>query len=133
VVSAYAPWPVSSRYAAVAMAAMALIGVCCTLREWRAAYGLILQGTGIAVLYLTIFAAMRLHPLISPGAALALLVVVTICSAILAVLQNAMGLAVVAALGGFEETILTSTEMCNQVALFRCCAHVEDGISARTW
>ena len=27
--------------------------------------GLILQGTGIAVLYLTIFAAMRLHPLIS--------------------------------------------------------------------
>ena len=34
-------------------------------------HGLILQGTGIAVLYLTIFAAMRLHPLISPGAALA--------------------------------------------------------------
>ncbi len=50
------------------------------------------------------------------GAALALLVVVTICSAILAVLQNAMGLAVVAALGGFAAPILTSTGSGNHVA-----------------
>lgn len=61
--------PVEYRYAGVALAAMALLGVGWWLRERRAAYGLILQGTGIAVLYLTIFAAMRLHPLISPGAA----------------------------------------------------------------
>lgn len=59
--------PVEYRYAGVALAAMALLGVGWWLRERRAAYGLILQGTGIAVLYLTIFAAMRLHPLISPA------------------------------------------------------------------
>ena len=44
-----------------------------------------LQGTGIAVLYLTVFAAMRLHPLLDPGLALGLLVAVTLFSAILAV------------------------------------------------
>ncbi|MDF5807627.1 DUF2339 domain-containing protein [Pseudomonas aeruginosa] len=125
--------PVEYRYAGVALAAMALLGVGWWLRERRAAYGLILQGTGIAVLYLTIFAAMRLHPLISPGAALALLVVVTICSAILAVLQNAMGLAVVAALGGFAAPILTSTGSGNHVALFSYFALLNAGIFAIAW
>ncbi len=123
----------STAYAGVALAAMALLGVGWWLRERRAAYGLILQGTGIAVLYLTIFAAMRLHPLISPGAALALLVVVTICSAILAVLQNAMGLAVVAALGGFAAPILTSTGSGNHVALFSYFALLNAGIFAIAW
>ena len=99
--------PVELRYAGVALAAIVLLVLGWRLREKRAAYGLMLQGTGIAVLYLTIFAAMRLHPLITPGAALALLVVVTICLAMLAVLQNAMSLAVAAVLGGFAAPILT--------------------------
>ncbi|MBW5455805.1 DUF2339 domain-containing protein, partial [Pseudomonas aeruginosa] len=119
--------PGEYRYAGVALAAMALLGVGWWLRERRAAYGLILQGTGIAVLYLTIFAAMRLHPLISPGAALALLVVVTICSAILAVLQNAMGLAVVAALSDFAAHIHNSTVSCKHVELIRYLARLDDG------
>ncbi|MGC3385693.1 DUF2339 domain-containing protein, partial [Pseudomonas aeruginosa] len=73
---------------------------------------------GNAVLYLTIYAAMRLNPLITPRAALALLVLVKICSAILAVLQNAMGLEVVAALRGFAAPILTSTGSGKPVAVF---------------
>jgi hypothetical protein len=50
-----------------------------------------LQGTAIAVLSLSVFAAMRVHPLLDPGAALGLLVLVTLFSAILAVKQDALG------------------------------------------
>ena len=58
--------PVELRYAGVAAAAVALLGLGWWLRHRREGYALILQGTGIAVLYLTVFAAMRLHPLIDP-------------------------------------------------------------------
>lgn len=57
----------------------------------------------------------------------------TICSAILAVLQNAMGLAVVAALGGFAAPILTSTGSGNHVALFSYFALLNAGIFAIAW
>ena len=67
--------PIELRYAGVAAAAIGLLGLGWWLRLRNSNYGLMLQGTGIAVLYLTVFAAMRLHPLIDPGAALGLLVV----------------------------------------------------------
>jgi len=93
----------------------------------------VLQGTGIAVLYLTVFAAMRLHPLLDPGLALGLLVAVTLFSAILAVQQNALGLAAAAALGGFAAPILTSTGSGNHVALFSYFALLNAGIFAIAW
>jgi uncharacterized membrane protein len=92
-----------------------------------------LQGTGIAVLYLTVFAAMRLHPLLDPSAALGLLVAVTVFSAILAITQDALGLAAAAALGGFAAPILTSTGAGNHVALFSYFALLNAGILAIAW
>ena len=94
---------------------------------------LMLQGTGIAVLYLTVFAAMRLHPLLDAKMALGLLVLVTAFSAILAVAQNALGLAVAAALGGFAAPILTSTGSGNHVALFSYFILLNSGIFAIAW
>ena len=91
--------PVELRYMGVAASALALLGLGWWLRRRNPGYALVLQGTGIAVLYLTVFAAMRLHPLLDPGMALGLLVAVTLFSAILAVQQNALGLAAAAALG----------------------------------
>lgn len=125
--------PVEMRYAGVAASAIALLGLGWWLRLRNPSYALMLQGTGIAVLYLTVFAAMRLHPLLSPGMALSLLLVVTLCSAILAVAQNAMGLAAVAALGGFAAPILTSTGSGNHVALFSYLALLNAGIFAIAW
>ena len=125
--------PVELRYAGVALCAVVLLGLGWRLRERKGAYGLILQGTGIAVLYLTVFAAMRLHPLIAPELALLLLVAVTVCSAILAVVQNAMGLAAAAALGGFAAPILTSTGSGDHVALFSYFALLNAGIFAIAW
>ncbi|MBM7061095.1 DUF2339 domain-containing protein [Pseudomonas sp. UL073] len=125
--------PVELRYSGVALAAIALLALGWWLRRRNAGYGLILQGTGIAVLYLTVFAAMRLHPLLSPQAALLLLVVVTLCSAVLAVAQDALGLAAVAALGGFAAPILTSTGAGNHVALFSYFALLNAGIFVIAW
>ena len=122
--------PVELRYAGVAASAIALLGLGWWLRRRNPSYGLMLQGTGIAVLYLTVFAAMRLHPLLDPKLALGLLVLVTAFSAILAVAQNALGLAVAAALGGFAAPILTSTGSGNHVALFSYFILLNAGILA---
>ena len=125
--------PVELRYAGVAAAALGLLALGWWLRLRNSSYALMLQGTGIAVLYLTVFAAMRLHPLLDPTAALGLLVVVTVFSAILAITQNALGLAAAAALGGFAAPILTSTGAGNHVALFSYFALLNAGILAIAW
>ncbi|MFD2882529.1 DUF2339 domain-containing protein [Pseudomonas lini] len=125
--------PVELRYAGVAASALGLLALGWWLRLRNSNYALMLQGTGIAVLYLTVFAAMRLHPLLDPTAALGLLVVVTVFSAILAITQNALGLAAAAALGGFAAPILTSTGAGNHVALFSYFALLNTGILAIAW
>ncbi|MGV8886982.1 MAG: DUF2339 domain-containing protein [Pseudomonas sp.] len=125
--------PIELRYAGVAAAALGLLGLGWWLRLRNSHYALMLQGTGIAVLYLTVFAAMRLHPLLDPTAALGLLVAVTVFSAILAITQDALGLAAAAALGGFAAPILTSTGAGNPVALFSYFALLNAGILAIAW
>ncbi|UZE24171.1 DUF2339 domain-containing protein [Pseudomonas sp. B21-056] len=125
--------PIELRYAGVAASALGLLGLGWWLRQRNNSYALMLQGTGIAVLYLTVFAAMRLHPLLDSKAALGLLVAVTVFSAILAVTQNALGLAAAAALGGFAAPILTSTGSGNHVALFSYFILLNTGILAIAW
>lgn len=125
--------PIELRYAGVALAAIVLLGLGWWLRRRNPNYGLMLQGAGIAVLYLTVFAAMRLHPLLAPEMAFGLLVAVTLFSAILAVTQDALGLAAAAALGGFAAPILTSSGSGNHVALFSYFALLNAGIFAIAW
>ncbi|MCS3839858.1 putative membrane protein [Pseudomonas sp. JAI111] len=125
--------PIELRYAGVAAVALGLLGLGWWLRHRNNNYALMLQGTGIAVLYLTVFAAMRLHPLLDPTAALGLLVAVTVFSAILAITQDSLALACVAALGGFAAPILTSTGAGNHVALFSYFALLNAGILAISW
>ncbi|WP_085725489.1 DUF2339 domain-containing protein [Pseudomonas sp. R37(2017)] len=125
--------PLELRYASVAAAALGLLGLGWWLRARNGSYALILQGTGIAVLYLTVFAAMRLHPLLDPSAAFGLLVAVTVCSAILAITQDSLGLAAAAALGGFAAPILASTGAGSHVALFSYFILLNTGILAIAW
>ncbi|MCP3868747.1 MAG: DUF2339 domain-containing protein [Gammaproteobacteria bacterium] len=125
--------PIELRYAGVAASAIVLLALGWWLRLRNTHYGLILQGTGIGVLYLTVFAAMRLHPLLDPQIAFTLLVLVTICSAILAVVQNALSLAAAATLGGFAAPILASTGSGNHAALFSYFTLLNTGIFAIAW
>ena len=125
--------PIEARYAGVAVAALALLGLGWWLRERNESFALMLQGTGVAVLYLTVFAAMKVHTLLAPGMAFSLLVAVTVFSAILAVTQNALALACVAALGGFAAPLLTSSGEGSHVALFSYFALLNAGIFAIAW
>ncbi|MFJ2694497.1 DUF2339 domain-containing protein [Pseudomonas sp. NPDC087336] len=125
--------PIELRYAGVAAVALGLLGLGWWLRSRNNEYALMLQGAAIAVLYLTVFAAMRLHPLLDPSAAFGLLVAVTVFSAILAITQNALGLAAAAALGGFAAPLLASTGAGSHVALFSYFALLNAGILVIAW
>lgn len=110
--------PVELRVAAVAAGGVALLLLGWRLRERRPAYALAMQGAGVAVLYLTTFAALRLWALIPAEAAFILLAFIAVFAAFLAVAQDAMVLAVIAAGGGFLAPILASTGEGSHVMLF---------------
>ena len=110
--------PIELRLIAVALGGIALLVVGWRLRDKRAQYSWALQGGGIGVLYLTIFAAMKLYQLIPAGPALALLAAVAFLSAFIAVKQSAMPLAILGFAGGFLAPILTSTGHGSHVGLF---------------
>ena len=110
--------PIELRLMAVALGGIALLVVGWRLRDKRAQYSWALQGGGIGVLYLTIFAAMKLYQLIPAGPAFALLAGVAFLSAFIAVKQSAMPLAILGFAGGFLAPILTSTGHGSHVGLF---------------
>lgn len=110
--------PVELKLAGVAAFGLALLAIGWRLRDRHRGYALSVQGGGIGVLYLTIFAAFRLFGLLPPGAAFALLVVLVIGASLLAWLQRAQALAVLGSVGGFLAPLLISTGGGNHVALF---------------
>ncbi len=110
--------PVEARYVGIVLGSLVLLGLGWRLRQKRPGFALSLQGGGIGVLYLTLFAAMRLHQLLPASLVLVCLVGIVVLSATLAVLQNSMALAVIGILGGFAAPILTSTGSGSHVQLF---------------
>ena len=109
---------IEARYLAVTAAAGVLLAIGWRLRERLPVYALSLQGGGIGMLYLTIFAAFRLHQIVPAPFAFVLLVALTAFTGVLAVLQNSMVLAILGTVGGFLAPVLVSTGAGNHVALF---------------
>ncbi len=109
---------IEARYLAVTVAAVALLALGWRLREKLPVYALSLQGGGIGMLYLTIFAALRLHQIVPATFAFALFVALTAFTGVLAVLQNSMVLAILGTVGGFLAPVLVTTGAGNHVALF---------------
>ncbi|MES2207016.1 MAG: DUF2339 domain-containing protein [Pseudomonadota bacterium] len=129
----HAVLPVELRYAAVAATGIGLLVFGWRWRTREDRYGLILQGAGIGVMYLTTLAAMKLHPLIPPTFGFSILVSVAIFAAMLAILQDALALAVAAALGGFATPVLASTGGGHHVAFFSYLTLLNLGIVAIAW
>ena len=125
--------PVEFRLAGVAVGAIVLLGIGWRLRDKRPGYALVMQGGGVGVLYLTVFAATRMVPLLTPGMAFALLVLICALAAGLAVKQNAPALAFTGSAGGFLAPILISTGQGSHVALFSYYALLNAGIFAIAW
>ncbi|WP_049723216.1 DUF2339 domain-containing protein [Gilvimarinus polysaccharolyticus] len=121
------------KMASVAALGIALLSLGWWLRSKRLTYALILQGGGLGVLYITVFAALRLLHLIPPAASFVLLLVMVVMSAALAVLQNSRSLAVMAITGGFLAPILSASDSGDHITLFSYYALLNAGIVAVAW
>ncbi|MCO4785229.1 MAG: DUF2339 domain-containing protein [Marinomonas atlantica] len=126
-------FPIELRLTVIALVAIALLGLGWKTRVRHNGYGLILQGGGIAALYLTLFAAGKLYTLMPTSLAFGLMFVIVLLGAALAILQNAQILALMATAGGFFAPILTSDGTGSHVGLFSFYLILNMGVLTIAW
>ncbi|MDO4427451.1 MAG: DUF2339 domain-containing protein [Moraxella sp.] len=135
--SHYIETPIWLRYLAVGVSGLVATGVGLRLTQKRREYGLILQGFGLAVMYLTTLASLKLAHLLSPTTAFVLMVLAVVAKIALAVRQDAKILAQIALIGGLATPLLTATGSNNYLALFAYLAVLNTGIAVianwRAW
>jgi uncharacterized membrane protein len=102
-------------------------------RDVRPAFGLSLQGGAIGLLLLIVFGAFGIWKLLTPGQAFTLVVVLVAGAALLAVLQDAIWLAVLGFVGGYLAPVLISTGSGNHVALFSYYAVLNAAVFGIAW
>ncbi len=122
--------PIELRLTGVAIGAIVMLVIGWRLRLRKPVYALAIQGGGVGVLYLTVFGAFRLFGLLPGEAAFVLLIAIAVLSALLAIMQNALSLAVLGVSGGFLAPILASTGGGSHVMLFTYYAVLNLGIAA---
>lgn len=125
--------PPELRVAGVALGGIVLLVLGWRLRAKNPGYALGLQGAGVAVLYLTVFGAMKLYHFIPPEMGFAMLALIAVFSAVLAIVQDSAALAVIGAGGGFMAPILASTGGGSHVMLFSYYLVLNLGIAAIAW
>ena len=106
------------RLIAVVVFALILLAMGWRQREQRPIYGRSLQGAGIAVLYLTTYAAFEVYDLIPTAAAAVAVIGVTVGAGVLAVTQDARILAVLGIIGGFLAPVLSYSRPDDYVVVF---------------
>jgi len=126
-------FPIELRLILVAVFGMVLLVIGWRLRETRPVYALTVQGGGIAIIYLTTFAAFRLFDLMPPVPALIMLVIVTLAAGTLAVLQDSRTLALIGIVGGFVAPILVSSGQGSHVMLFSYYAILNAAVFGISW
>ncbi|HRQ63458.1 MAG TPA: DUF2339 domain-containing protein [Xanthomonadaceae bacterium] len=126
-------FPIELRLAGIALGALGLLVWGWRRREVQPAFGLSLQGAGLGVLLLTVFAAFRLYQLLPVGPAFVLVLVLVAGATLLAILQNNMALAVLGFIGGYLAPVLISTGSGNHVALFTYYAVLNAAVFAVAW
>lgn len=123
------------------LAAIGAAGIAMLVFGWRLkaqhtqrdAYAFTLQGAGVAVLYLTVFAAFRLYQLLPASAAFVMLALVCALSTAIALLQNARPMAFIGFAGAFAAPILVSTGQGSHVGLFGYYLLLGCGIAVVAW
>ena len=125
--------PIEMRLGSSALAGLIMLAIGWRVRPKRPNYATVLQGGGIGVLYLTLFAAARLFGLIRLETAFGLMIVLVLLAGVLAVRQNTCSLAVFGAIGGFLAPILSSTGEGSHVMLFAFYGLLNAGILGVAW
>jgi uncharacterized membrane protein len=111
-------FPVEMRLALVAAFGAALLFFGFRTRLQRPGFGLILQGGGVATIYLTLFGFAQLIDTVPRSAVFALMILVCALGCALALLQRSQALAVTAFAGGFAVPLLLSTGSGEASSLF---------------
>ena len=111
-------FPIEARLATVGAIGAALLAFGFRKRIERPGFGLSLQGAGVGIMYLTVFAAARLYDVMPPLAAFAFMIVFAALGCALAILQNSQAMALAAFLGGFAVPILLGGESKTPLPLF---------------
>ncbi len=110
--------PIEYRFLSAGLGGLALVVVGWRLRLKKEVFALLLQGGGIGIIYITIFASYRIAHLIPSNLTFVLLVAFALITTALAVLQNSRSLAIYAVLGGFLAPFLASSGSGNYIGLF---------------
>lgn len=125
--------PVELRLGAAAAVGLVLLAVGWRWRERAGGFGRVLQGGGMGVLYLVIFAAYYRYGLIPASQAFSLLVVTTLGIVLAAARQDALALALLGVTGGFLAPVLTAGAPGEAAPLFAYYALLNLGIFAIAW
>jgi uncharacterized membrane protein len=120
--------PIELRLAGVVLADLGLLAWGWRLRTARREIGLPVQGAAIAILMLVVFGAYQRYGLLPAGFTFALLVALTAFTCLLAVLQDAVWLAVFGITGGFAAPLMVATGQGNHIALFSYYALLNAGV-----
>lgn len=120
--------PIELRLAGVALADIGLLVWGWRIRLTRPSISLPVQGSALGILMLVTFGAFRLYGLIPGGLAFGVLFALTAFTCLLAVLQDAIWLAIFGIVGGFAAPILVSTGGGSHVGLFSYYALLNAGI-----
>lgn len=133
-------FPIEFRIASVVIAAIVMLITGWLMRNRgsedgaaRLQYGLVLQGGGVGILYLTVFASSKLYNLLPNTLSLIIMIMVVALSAALAVMQDAKSLAISGVIGGFIAPVLISTGTGSHVMLFSYYALLNCGILGIAW
>lgn len=125
--------PVGLRYLTVAGAGLAAALAGWKLQGRRREYGLVLEGFGMAVMYLTALAALKLHPLLPAPVVFAAMAALVAAAAAMAVKQDAQPMAQAALVGGLAAPLLVSDGSGQYVVLFSYLALLNAGVAAVAW
>ena len=117
----------------IGLAAVALLVTGWKLRDREGAYGQILQGLGVAMLYLVIYGASKFYGLLSLEMAFVLMLGVVVLGSILAVIEDSLPLALFSTAGGFLVPILTSSGEGSHIMLFSYYAFLNFGLFIVAW
>lgn len=126
-------FPMWARLSGAALFGAAMLAIGWRLRKTRTVYALSLQGGGLGILYLTTYAAFAFYALLPATVAFAAMVVVTVATGVLAVLQDSRVLVVLGVAGGFLAPLLAATETGSHVQLFSYYAVLNAAILGIAW
>ncbi len=116
--SDYIEIPITIKLIGIGIIGLALAALGLKLAKNRFAYGITLQGAGLAIAYLTTFFAYSVYHVLASVPSFIGLGILSAITIGLAVRQNALPLALLALSGGFFAPILTSSNIGNLVTLF---------------